>query len=133
MSRGYTLDSEHFRLKLSQFLFASFNKTGYKLCKSKDLDAKISEGSMIHLCRQGGKRDEQTFIHSFLPNEKILAISCITPALDSIGRPTSQNHTILIDTRNLEELVKPYLTAEVPLMPPKHLEEILLEVNPTNV
>ena len=116
-------------MKLAQFMFASFNRIGYRLVKSKDVDSKVSEGTIIHLCRQGGRKDEQTFVHSFLPNEKILAISCITPALGSDGRVTSQNRTVLIDTRDLEEIVKPYLTAEVPMSLPKQLDEIILEVN----
>jgi len=123
------LDSGNFRLKLTQFIFASFNRIGYRLIKSKDVDSKISEGTIIHLCRQAGRKDEQTFVHSFLPNEKILAISCITPSLDSSGRATSQNRTVLIDTRDLEEIVRSYLTAEVPMSLPKQLDEISLDVD----
>lgn len=123
------MDSGNFRLKLTQFMFASFSRIGYRLVKSKDVDAKVSEGTIIHLCRQSGRKDEQSFVHSFLPNEKILAISCITPSLDCSGRPTSQNRTVLIDTRDLEEIVRSYLTAEVPMTLPKQLDEISLDVN----
>lgn len=126
------MDTQRVRLKLGQFLFASFDRVGYKLVKSHGLDESISEGSIIHLCRQSGKRDEQTFVHAFLPTEKLLAISCITPALDSSGRPTSRNRTVIINTRDLEEAFKPLLTCEFPLAPPKHLEQVTveMEVNP---
>lgn len=122
------MDSQRLRLKLGQFLFASFDRVGYKLVKSHGLDETISEGSIIHLCRQSGKREEQTFVHAFLPNEKLLTISCITPALDSSGRPTSRNRTVIINTRDLEEAFKPLLTAEFPLAPPKHLEQVTVEM-----
>jgi hypothetical protein len=84
----------------------------------------ISEGSIIHLCRQAGKRDQQTFIHAFLPEEKLFTISCITPALDSSGRQTSQNRTFIIRTADLEEALRPLLTEAVPINPPKELKEI---------
>ena len=122
------MDSGNFRLKISQFLFASFLRVGYKVAKSIDVDSKINDGIIVHLCQKGGIKGEQTFVHSFLPNEKILAISCITPSLGSDGRPTSQNRTILIDTRDLEEIVKSFLTAEVPISLPKQLDEIAINV-----
>jgi len=118
----------HFRIKVGQFIFASFNRIGYKLIKSHGLDKIISEGSIIHLCRQGGKRDQQTFIHAFLPNEKLLTISCITPALDSSGRQTSQNRTLIIKTTDIEEALKPILTENMPTNPPKELIEIKLKL-----
>lgn len=118
------MGSGHFRLKLGQFIFSSFNRIGFRLIKSRGLDKIISEGSVIHLCRQGGKRDQQTFIHAFLPDEKLLTISCITPTLDSSGRNTSQNRTIIINTTELEEIFKQLLTANIPLQPPKELDEI---------
>lgn len=116
--------SGDFRLKIAQFLFASFNRIGYKLIKSHGLDKIISEGSTIYLCRQAGKRDKQTFVHAFLPAEKLLTISCITPDHDSSGRQTSHNRTIVISTLDLEQLLKPVLTEEIPLGPPKELPEI---------
>ena len=122
------MDTRNFRLKLSQFLFASFKWVGFKLVKSKDLDKIISEGSIIHLCRQAGKRDQQTFIHAFLPDEKLFAISCITPAQDSSGRTTSHNRTLLFRTTDLEEALKPLLTEQPPLTPPKQLGEICVKV-----
>jgi hypothetical protein len=129
LPRTDPLESGNIRLKLGQFLFASFNRTGYKLIKSRNLDKFISQGSIIYLCSKGGKRDEQTFIHAFLPEEKLLAISCVTPALDSSGRPTSRNRTVIINTRDLEEAVKPLLIEEIPISPPKELTEITLQIS----
>jgi len=122
------LDFGHARIKLGHFLFASFNHIGYRLIKSHDLDKTVSEGSIIHLCRQSGRRDEQTFVHSFLPTEKILSISCITPALDSSGRTTSHNRTVTISTSDLEEALRPILTSAVPFNPPKQMDQVTLHM-----
>jgi len=117
------MGAEHI-LKIRQFLFASFNRIGYKLVKSHELDKVISEGSIIHLCRQAAKRDEQTFVHAFLPDEKLLTISCITPALDSSGRNTTHNRTVIINTVEIENALKPYLSSPIPMQPPKELPDI---------
>ena len=121
-----------FRLKVAQFLFASFNRIGYRLVKSHALDHIISEGSTIYLCRQAGRRDKQTFVHAFLPEEKLFTISCITPDHDSSGRLTSHNRTAIISTLALEEALKPVLTAPIPLNPPKELPEIHVKLEIEN-
>lgn len=84
----------------------------------------MANDNVIYLCSKAGKRDEQTFIHAFLPNEKLFTISCITPGTDSSGRPTSHNRTFIIRTIDLEEALKPLLTEPIPLNPPKELREI---------
>jgi hypothetical protein len=122
------MGSGHFRLKLHQFIFASFNRIGFKLIRTKNIDKIISEGSIIHLCRQGGKRDQQTFVHAFLPEEKLLTISCITPSVDSSGRWTSQNRTLIIRTTDLEEAFRSLLTEPVPINPPKEVPQIEVDV-----
>lgn len=125
------MGSSDVRLTLKQFLFASFNHVGFRLVKGKNLDDIICEGSVIHICRQAGRRDQQTFLHTFLPKEKVLAVSCITPATDNSGRDTSHNWTILLDTRQLEDALRSLLTRGIPLSPPKELPEITVKLEIT--
>jgi len=117
-----------FRLKIHQFLFASFNPKGYKLVKCGDLNKLMSDDSIIYLCRKGGHRDQQTFIKAFLADENLFTISCVTPYLDSAGRATSSTRTIIINTEELQEAFMPLLTADLPVNAPKSLEEVEVEL-----
>lgn len=115
-----------------QFIFGQFGKLGYKFLKTADLNQRLSESSIIELCRQGGGLKKEIVQARFLDNENMVAISYLKPTSDEMDRSGIWNHTILIHINDYLQLTEPgkifapYFIRELKEPPKNPLEPIII-------
>jgi hypothetical protein len=116
-------------IQLEHFILAPFNRLGIRIFKTSHLNEKISESTLIELCRQGGGLKKEVIRITPKPNENIVAVSYLKPVNDDMNRSSIWNHTIIISVYNILELIDlskvlaPYFIKEL-ADPPEKLEPI---------
>jgi hypothetical protein len=91
-----------------QFIYALFDKGGYKLYKSPLVDKLLNTKSVYQLCHIGDKLQGNAVIQMWWPTEHVITVSNIVPMqLDQYNRKGVWNHTVLMKVEDYFQLAKP--------------------------
>lgn len=112
------------QIRCEQFIYAPFNGVGYKLIGTPHLTHIIGSKSLSYLKRLSDSRQ------TYLPHEKLVAITHVTPTRDNAGRQATFNHTILIPLQEYFNLHPPALFERYFI---KHLDKPLSNLEPLKV
>lgn len=95
-------------IQAEHFIYALFNKSGYKCLKSPLVDKLLNQKSIYQLCHIGDKLEGNAVIQLWWPSEHVISVSNIVPMQkDQYNRKGVWNHTILLKIEDYFQLAKP--------------------------
>ena len=83
-------------LRLDHFIYALFNRVGYKLLKTDGVSKQVCDATLHYLQNVGAHVKSEAYIQVYWPNENVLSVSLVKPVTDEFGREGVWNHTILV-------------------------------------
>jgi len=93
---------------VEHFIYALFNKSGYKWFKSPFVDKLLNAKSLYQLCHIGDKLEGNAVIQLWWPTEHVISVSNIVPMMrDQYNRKGVWNHTVLLKIEDYFQLAKP--------------------------